>query len=212
VYNVDDAIIDTINLSGGIVINGSRINEMTYFNGTYDDFYLYVPDALGSIGTLTLAGNSTNNTGSRGGWGQVDNLAFHSNGNGIVSIAAFANGDFAAAAGMQVQDTVNLDYGTLQLNLVDFAVTGDDWFATSFLNGLDIADLFGAASAFGELNAFDIYWNADGYFDLLGAKGWSISDVGMISYSDPNVVPEPATLAIVGLGLAGLGWARRRRK
>ncbi|MCL2711472.1 MAG: PEP-CTERM sorting domain-containing protein, partial [Planctomycetaceae bacterium] len=27
-----------------------------------------------------------------------------------------------------------------------------------------------------------------------------------------NVIPEPATLAIVGLGLVGLGWARRQRK
>jgi hypothetical protein len=31
-------------------------------------------------------------------------------------------------------------------------------------------------------------------------------------YSDVSDVPEPATLGIFGVGLAGLGWMRRRRK
>jgi hypothetical protein len=28
---------------------------------------------------------------------------------------------------------------------------------------------------------------------------------------DPDVIPEPATVLTFGMGLAGLGWARRRR-
>ena len=41
---------------------------------------------------------------------------------------------------------------------------------------------------------------------------WDFADFAyiMTNVRPDNATPEPATLAIIGLGLAGLGWARRR--
>jgi len=64
-----------------------------------------------------------------------------------------------------------------------------------FLSGLD--ELFLDMSAFDDLEGFSYIWN---------------SNIGMLTLTYNSEVPEPATLAIIGLGLAGLGWARRRRR
>ena len=44
------------------------------------------------------------------------------------------------------------------------------------------------------------------------AVGPPFDDFGTFTFAPQSSVPEPATLGLMGLGLAGLGFARRKRK
>lgn len=45
-----------------------------------------------------------------------------------------------------------------------------------------------------------------------GVPGWTSSPGVALSFRLTNTIPEPATFALLSLGLAGLGFTRRRMK
>jgi hypothetical protein len=50
---------------------------------------------------------------------------------------------------------------------------------------------------------------------IQGAEGGTLKYVGSEAapaQEDPATVPEPATLALLGLGMASLAWMRKRKK
>jgi len=218
--NKDWGLVENLTLNGGTVNNTGTINNLTYTSGRYngqfaDDWWVH----SGSIGTLTLAGDATGID-----WGTVDNLVFHSNGNGILHLTAFelAPVGFASYAastepsmntigfsGITAQH-IDLTNGRVVLDFSTLGAYEENLLDTLFANNMiNLSELFGADVVTGVemLGSFEIDFGTNSFF--VYNNGAFTGDWGFIGY---NAIPEPTTLAILGLGLAGLGYARRRMK
>jgi len=68
---------------------------------------------------------------------------------------------------------------------------------------LDVFDMMSFSSLFDGSNTITINTNSN--------DGWALDYMRLTVYYDPVSVPEPGTLALLSLGLLGMGFARNRK-
>lgn len=118
-----------------------------------------------------------------------------------------SGGNIALSSFSIVDSTLGVTWD--QTDSISAAYVSDTGLLSSSLLHLGVSDNY--SLSLGAPRSLDLILRLDGTVGLYNVYGGDSFWSGTATIAPVAAVPEPATLAILGLGLAGLGLGRRRR-